>query len=719
MLTRLKGLLKTKPFTELLQDRLKFSKSLPFRELNRNLQFKEVIQRAQENKSAWQYGFESAQVAQEVEYAKNFALLEEKEKIAKPIPQPLYFFKKTKFFSDLLYLSLFAIIVYISGLKSKLPFGLGSKEHLRVSENPQVRFSDVKGIDECREELEDLVDFLKNPSKYLSAGARCVKGVLLTGAPGTGKTLLARAIAGEAGVKFFYCSGSEFDEVFVGVGASRMRELFKTAREQAPSIIFIDELDAITTTRGNLNSFMQQTLNQLLIEIDGFSPTDNVVVIGATNFPQAIDPALKRSGRLEKEISVPLPNKKGRKEILDLYLASVIYDKDMDTDFIVKKTIGMTGASIANIVNIAATHAAKENRSSCGTLDFDYAIDRVIIGISRSNFTMTSEEIYKTAYHELGHALIHYFADLGEVHKITILPRGHSLGHTAYLPKKENELWTEQEMLWHVDTALGGRAAEEIFLGNKQITTGCSSDLAKATEIVYSGIKIGVFQDKHGLLSYKDIETLGKIQRQRVDDLASQIMSDSYERVKAKLVLHKSLIKKLAVELKEKETLTGEEFVSLIKKFSSYNMSDKDYKPFSKILEGQISEDDGSKYDLKNFGDTKKETRMQLKWKRIKGQLFGDAGVSKKFTQGVVMGAAVGGVAGTVFGFISYLQHRRLIYVPIVALSMAVSFGFFMGVGTVIRTDDSQFNMNTLNIVNGNVIVGPPEWQTKYKKVLV
>ena len=262
----------------------------------------------------------------------------------------------------------------------------------------------------------------------------------MTGAPGTGKTLLARAIAGEAGVRFFFNSGSDFDEMFVGLGASRIRELFIKAKKSAPCIIFIDEIDAIASSRQNLDPTSRQTLNQLLVEIDGFLPSDDIIVIGATNFPEAVDPALKRSGRLEKEIHIPLPDFKGRLEILDLYLNKILFDKDLNREFIARKTIGLTGASIQNIVNLAAINAVKLNKDYCESSDFEYAIDRVLLGISRSSYSMTDDELMNTAYHELGHAIMAHFTGFHEVHKITILPRGQSLGHTSYLPKKEHNL---------------------------------------------------------------------------------------------------------------------------------------------------------------------------------------------------------------------------------------------------------------------------------------
>ena len=565
---------------------LRTTVSLEMRNLNNKLQFKESIDLYHKNIDFTFIDAEKEEMNLQYIYASQFQKLENIVPNQVDLNVPLYvketkervFLKKLILFIRGLTHGAFVLLIYLVFLKSNFQFKNGLvdyKSHIRVSESSDIRFSDVKGIDECREELEEIVDYLKNPEKFKKAGAKSHKGLLLTGAPGTGKTLLAKAIAGEAGVNFFYNSGSDFDEMFIGLGASRIRKLFKKAKKQAPCIIFIDEIDALASSRKGMDSTSRQALNQLLVEIDGFTPSDSVIVIAATNLPEVIDNALKRSGRFDKEVHVPLPNLKGRKEILDLYLTKIQYDNDMDTEFIARKTIGMTGAAIANIVNLAAVNAAKYNKPFCDASDFDYAIDRVMLGISRNTYSMTDEEIYNTSYHELGHAFMAFYTGFSEIHKITILPRGHTLGHTAYLPRKEHGIWTKEELLSALDTAVGGRAAEEIFRGNLKITTGCSSDLAKATEFVYSGIRSGLFSNELGFACYDSIDGLGEKQRNAIDALASKLLMESYGRVKYRLEKNRSLLEYLAKELKKRETLTRDEFLELINRYSSYNMSDK------------------------------------------------------------------------------------------------------------------------------------------------
>ena len=439
---------------------------------------------------------------------------------------------------------------------------LQSKDHIHYVKSTGVRFTDVRGINDCREEIEDIVDYLKNPHKYSDSGARMTKGVLLTGRPGTGKTLLAKAIAGEAGCKFYFCSGSEFDEMFVGLGAKRIRSLFESAKKNAPCIIFIDEIDAIASSRSkSMDSTASQSLNQLLIEMDGFTSSEQVVVIGATNLPESLDKALRRSGRFDKEVNIPLPDLRGRTEIIDLYLSKTTHDAEITPGNIATKTTGMTGAELANVVNIAALNAVKEGRTSCTMEDFENSIDRIKIGLAIRSYSMSEEEKMNTIYHELGHAVVGYFTQgAGEIHKVTILPRGMSLGHTSIIDPKESQQSTREEMLAHIDVCMGGRAAEEIFFGKENISAGCSSDLNNATRAAYYALRTGIFMEG---ASYQDIRELGEDQRNVVDREVSNILDRSYERAKELIQDKVGLIEKLAMVLKEKETINKEEFINI------------------------------------------------------------------------------------------------------------------------------------------------------------
>lgn len=449
-----------------------------------------------------------------------------------------------------------------SGVQDSILNLLSSNSHIHLVQKSKTRFSDVKGIDDCKEEVEEIVNYLKNPAKYKKAGAKLGKGVLLTGRPGTGKTLLAKAIAGEAGCKFFSCSGSEFDELFVGLGAKRVRSLFEEAKNNSPCIVFIDEIDALARTRKFGDE--SQSLNQLLIEMDGFSPMDQVVVIAATNFPEMLDEALKRSGRFDKEISIPVPDLKGRTEIISLYLKKIKCADEVLAHDIAKKTSGMTGADLENIVNLAALNAVKEGRKTCIGEDFEVAVDRVVIGLSVRSYTMTEQEKECTVYHELGHAVVGFFTEgAGELHKVTILPRGRSLGHTSLFQKENAHSVSVKEALATIDVCMGGRAAEEIFFGTENITTGCSSDLKSATNYVYQAVKSGIFTETTGFLSFNDKKDLGESQRNHLDNTVSLILDASYARAKLLIQEKTQIIEKLAEVLREKETLNQEEFAKI------------------------------------------------------------------------------------------------------------------------------------------------------------
>lgn len=446
---------------------------------------------------------------------------------------------------------------------------LSSTHYINTVKSTNIKFKDVLGIDECKSELEELVSYLKNPSKYKSVGAKLPKGVLLTGEPGTGKTLLAKAVAGEAGVEFFYCSGSDFDEMYVGLGSRRMRELFRVAKSAGPCILFIDEIDCLASKRSLVHgSSSRQTLNQLLIEMDGFSMNDSVIVIAATNFPESLDSAIMRSGRFDKVINLPLPDIKGRIALFNLYTTRVKCEANINCEVLAKQTTGMTGADISNIVNIAALHAVDRGRSSCTMKDFEVAIDRMKIGMENKSFLIDKEEIRATAIHEVGHALVAYYTKgAGHLHKITILPRGPSLGHASILEKKDKTEYSVQDVLGIVDTMMGGRAAEDVMFGKEFVTLGCSSDLRNATLNTYRGIFGGLFKDRLGALVPKSFEEVSNEQRDEIDKVGMQILRDSYERAVKLLAKRKKVINGIADELMEKETMDAEEIVKCIKRF--------------------------------------------------------------------------------------------------------------------------------------------------------
>ena len=346
------------------------------------------------------------------------------------------------------------------------------------AEKQTARFTDVHGCDEAKEELQELVDFLQNPEKFNNLGGKMPKGVLLVGPPGTGKTLLARAVAGEAGVPFFYMSGSEFDEIYVGVGAKRVRELFAAAKASAPSIIFIDELDAIGGRRNSRDAtYVRQNLNQLLTEMDGFAQNSGVILIGATNFPESLDKALTRPGRFDRNVVIELPDVRGRLAILKHHVKKLKMGPDVNLEAVAGRTPGLSGAELENIVNVAAVRASKEKAKAVMQEHFEWAKDKVIMGAEKRTKLITPKEKEMTAYHEAGHALVAFYANStsAELYKVTILPRGRSLGHTAFLPAMDQYSYTVRDYLNIIDRAMGGKVAEEIVYGNEFVTSGVSS----------------------------------------------------------------------------------------------------------------------------------------------------------------------------------------------------------------------------------------------------
>lgn len=392
-----------------------------------------------------------------------------------------WIFKWTRFlfgFGLVCYISFMVIYMLVDSLNSLKRTGTTRADAEVKAESQKARFSDVHGCDEAKEELQELVDFLRNPEKFSALGGKLPKGVLLVGPPGTGKTLLARAVAGEAGVPFFYMSGSEFDEIYVGVGAKRVRDLFNAARAKSPAIIFIDELDAIGGKRNSRDStYVKQTLNQLLTELDGFDQSSQIIIIAATNFPQLLDKALTRPGRFDRHVQVDLPDVRGRLAILKFHAKKIKLMEGINLQELAQDTSGLSGAELENIVNSAAIHASK-NKSSVVTMqDLIWAKDKIVMGAEKKSMVLSEKEKLMTAYHEAGHALMSLFSETQSfpLYKVTILPRGNTLGHTAFLPDMDKVSWTSADYASRIDTSLGGKVAEEIIYGNNMVTSGASS----------------------------------------------------------------------------------------------------------------------------------------------------------------------------------------------------------------------------------------------------
>ncbi|XP_044740749.1 ATP-dependent zinc metalloprotease YME1L isoform X2 [Chrysoperla carnea] len=447
-------------------------------------------------------------------------------------------------------------------------------------EEIHVTFDDVKGADEAKQELREVVEFLKNPEKFSSLGGKLPKGVLLVGPPGTGKTLLARAVAGEAGVPFFHAAGPEFDEILVGQGARRVRDLFKAAKERAPCVVFIDEIDSVGAKRTNsvLHPYANQTINQLLSEMDGFHQNEGVIVLGATNRRDDLDQALLRPGRFDVEVSVPTPDYTGRKEILELYLGKILC-KNVDIDLLARGTTGFTGADLENMVNQAALKAAIDCCDTVSMKHLENARDKILMGPERKSRIPDEETNLITAYHEGGHAIVAYYTkDSNPLHKVTIIPRGLSLGHTASIPAKENYHITKSQLLATIDTMMGGRAAEELIFGPEKITSGASSDLKQATSIASHMVKDWGMSEKVGLRTlnesskfFGEREVLSATTTEQVDSEIKKIMSESYERAKAILKAHAREHKALAEALLKYETLDAEDIKAIMNDKSATN----------------------------------------------------------------------------------------------------------------------------------------------------
>ena len=447
--------------------------------------------------------------------------------------------------------------------------GLTHNSEIVAPDSPDkiVMFNDVQGVDEAKQELEEVVQFLKEPDKFRSVGGKLPKGVLLYGPPGTGKTLMARAVAGEAGVPFFYMSGSEFDELFVGTGARRVRELFAAAKKKAPCIVFIDEIDAVGSKRNSKDqSYMRQTLNQLLVELDGFTTAENVIFMAATNTPEALDKALIRPGRFDKLVPVPLPDVKGRVGILAVHCKNVIMDSSIDLSIVARGTPGFSGADLANLVNQGALRASKNGASSIVLADLEWAKDKIIMGAERKSAVITETSKRLTAAHEAGHSLVALFTPGAmPLHKVTIIPRGNALGLTIQLPEADKNNHTKRELLAMIDVCMGGRAAEDLYFGELEITTGALNDLEKATDVARKMV-LQYGMTSLGLMNIRDdeLERVSTHTRMEIENEIQKLLSDSYTRAKAVLATHRVELDRLSLALCEYETLGISEIQEVI-----------------------------------------------------------------------------------------------------------------------------------------------------------
>lgn len=436
-------------------------------------------------------------------------------------------------------------------------------------EQQKQRFQDVKGCDEAIEELQEIVDFLKSPDKYNQLGGKLPKGVLMVGPPGTGKTLLARAVAGEAGVPFFYMSGSEFDEVYVGVGAKRVRELFAAAKAKAPAIVFIDELDAVGGKRNERDAaYHMQTLNQMLTELDGFDQTSGVVFIAATNFPQMLDKALTRPGRFDRQVVVGLPDVRGRIAILEQKVKNMQIGTDVDFAVIARGTPGFSGADLENLVNQAAVHASKKGARKVDMSSMDWAKDRIIMGAEKRSAVIQEKDKIMTAYHEAGHALVAMFTQGADpLYKCTIMPRGQALGVTHYMPEIDRVSMNKQEFKAWIDICMGGKIAEELIYGEEGVSSGCSNDLSKATNVAFSMVTEYGMSDKLGSIAFTDniYKTLSPETKQTIEDEVRRFLDEGLERARTLLREKNNELHLLAKALLKYETLSKDEIEKVVR----------------------------------------------------------------------------------------------------------------------------------------------------------
>lgn len=465
-----------------------------------------------------------------------------------------------------LVLSLVGALLDERGVSKTL--GIGGK-HVQEAEGSDVRFDDVKGVDEAKSELEEIVLYLRDPDRFTRLGGKLPRGLLLTGPPGTGKTLLAKAIAGEAGVPFFFSSGSQFEEVYVGLGAKRVRELFEAAKKRAPAIIFIDEIDAVGGSRKLKDqSALKMTLNELLVQMDGFDENNGVIVVGATNFVESLDSALLRPGRFDKHVTVPLPDVGGRRDILAMYADRTQLAKDVDLEVLARGTVGFTGADLYNLMNQAALKASVDGLNSITMEVFEYAKDKIMMGSERKTAVITTKTARCTAFHEAGHALVAVLTDGAlPIHKATIMPRGQSLGMVTMLPEGDQTSQSYKEMVASMDVAMGGRVAEELVFGKENITSGASSDIQSATRIARNMVTKFGFSDEVGVVYHggrTGEESASGKTRASIDEEVKRLTDQAYERATSVLKKHKNAHHLLAETLLEYESLSGDEVRDLI-----------------------------------------------------------------------------------------------------------------------------------------------------------
>ncbi|WP_295224847.1 ATP-dependent zinc metalloprotease FtsH [uncultured Brevundimonas sp.] len=480
------------------------------------------------------------------------------------------------------------------GAKGAMGFGK-SKAKLLTEHKGRKTFDDVAGVDEAKDELQEVVDFLKDPGKFQRLGGKIPKGALLVGPPGTGKTLLARAVAGEAGVPFFSISGSDFVEMFVGVGASRVRDMFEQAKKNAPCIIFIDEIDAVGRHRGaglgGGNDEREQTLNQLLVEMDGFEASENIILIAATNRPDVLDPALLRPGRFDRQVVVPNPDVSGRERILRVHMKDVPLAADVNVKTIARGTPGFSGADLANLVNEAALMAARKDRRMVTHRDFEDAKDKVLMGSERRSMAMNEEEKRLTAYHEAGHAIVAMNVKMADpVHKATIVPRGRALGMVMQLPEGDRYSMKYQQMIDRIAIMAGGRVAEELIFGPENITSGASSDIEQATKLARAMVTRWGFSEKLGTVAYGEnqeevflghsvarSQNISEETARTIDEEVRRLVTSGWDEARTILTTKAEDHEKLSQALLEYETLSGEEIKDLLEKGVAPNRDENNF----------------------------------------------------------------------------------------------------------------------------------------------